>query len=108
MTAPPQVPGPVSPIPLPHHQFIELLSDTLNELGPRGSLSDEGRVLRWCLLDLAPDEGVRELTYEERLRSWGGREVRWTLSVDASRKYAAKLHEDAMKAMAENDAAAGV
>ena len=83
-------------------------SNTLNQLGPRGSLSNEGRVLRWCLLDLAPDEGVRELTYEERLRSWGGREVRWTLSVDASRKYAAKLHEDAMKAMAENDAAAGV
>jgi hypothetical protein len=83
-------------------------SNTLIQLGPRGSLSNEGRVLRWCLLDLAPDEGVRELTHEERLHSWGGREVRWTLPEDASRKFAAKLHEDAMKAMAENDAAAGV
>ena len=83
-------------------------SNTLNALGPRGSLSNEGRVLRWCLLDLAPDEGVRELTYEERLHSWGGREVRWTLPVDASRDFAAKLHEDAMIAMAENDAATGV
>jgi hypothetical protein len=23
-------------------------SDTLNELGPRGTLSNEGRILRWC------------------------------------------------------------
>tara|TARA_B100000902_G_scaffold347072_1_gene354163 strand:- start:916 stop:1698 length:783 start_codon:yes stop_codon:yes gene_type:complete len=79
-------------------------SNTLNQLGPRGSLSDEGRVLRWCLLDLKPDESVRELTLEERKRSWGGREVRWTLPEAASRDYAANLHKDAMKAAAESDA----
>ena len=70
-------------------------------LGPRGSLSDEGRVLRWCLLDLKPDESVRELTPEERRHSWGGREVRWTLPEAASRAYAAKLNERAMQAAAE-------
>lgn len=83
-------------------------SRKLPELGPSGSLSDEGRLLRYCLLTRDPDESVRELTREERARSWGGREVRWTLPETTSRKYAAKLHEDAMKAMAENDAAAGV
>ena len=25
-------------------------SDTLNELGPRGTLSNEGRILRWCIV----------------------------------------------------------
>ena len=79
-------------------------SRTLNKMGPRGSLSDEGRVLRWCLLTRQPDEGVRELTPEERLRSWGGREVYWTLPEAASRKYAAKLHEQALQAAIESNA----
>lgn len=76
-------------------------SQTLNDLGPRGSLSDEGRVLRWCLLGLKPDESVRELAPEERKRSWGGREVYWTLPEAASRDYAAKLHKEALEAAAE-------
>ena len=79
-------------------------SRTLTALGPRGSLSDEGRVLRWCLLGLEPDESVRELAPEERKRSWGGREVYWTLPEVSSRAYAANLHEDAMKAAMENGA----
>ena len=79
-------------------------SRTLNDLGPRGSLSDEGRVLRWCLLTFEPDESVRELTREERARSWGGREVRWTLPEAASRDYAAKLHEQALQAAIEGGA----
>ena len=79
-------------------------SRTLNELGPGGSLSDEGRVLRYCLLTRDPDESVRELAPEERLRSWGGREVYWTLSEAASRTYAAKLHKEALQAATENGA----
>ena len=73
-------------------------SETLNELGPRGSLSDEGRLLRYCLLTRDPDESVRELTREERARSWGGREVRWTLPEAASREYAKELNRKAAAA----------
>ena len=69
-------------------------SETLNKLGPRGSLSDEGRVLRYCQLTRTPDETVRELTREERAASWGGREVRWTLPEAACRKYADKLNKE--------------
>ena len=76
-------------------------SQRLLELGPRGSLSDEGRVLRYCGLVLEHDEGVRELTREERARSWGGREVRWTLPEPASRAYANELNERAREAPAE-------
>jgi flagellar biosynthesis GTPase FlhF len=79
-------------------------SRKLPELGPSGSLSDEGRVLRYCLLTRDPDESVRELTREERARSWGGREVRWTLPEAASRDYAAKLHEQALQAAIEGGA----
>jgi len=73
-------------------------SETLNKLGPRGSLSDEGRVLRYCLLTRYPDETVRELTREERAASWGGQEVRWTLPEAACRKYANKLNKEAADA----------
>ncbi len=73
-------------------------SESLNELGPRGSLSDEGRVLRYCLLTCDPDETVRELTGEERAASWGGREVRWTLPEAACRKYANELNKQAADA----------
>jgi len=76
-------------------------SQTLNDLGPRGSLSDEGRVLRWCHLCFEHDESVRELAPEERTRSWGGREVYWTLPEAASREYAAKLHKQALQASTE-------
>ena len=76
-------------------------SRKLPELGPRGSLSDEGRVLRYCLLTRDPDESVRELTREERARSWGGREVRWTLPETTSREYAEELHKKALEAAAE-------
>lgn len=76
-------------------------SRTLTALGPRGSLSDEGRVLRYCLLTRDADESVRELAPEERAVSWGGREVRWTLPESTSRKYAAKLHIEALQAATE-------
>ena len=76
-------------------------SRTLVELGPRGSLSDEGRLLRYCLLTRDADESVRELTREERAVSWGGREVRWTLPESTSREYAEELNKDAAKAEAE-------
>jgi|SaaInlV_125m_DNA_1040241.scaffolds.fasta_scaffold02368_7 hypothetical protein len=76
-------------------------SQRLLELGPRGSLSDEGRVLRYCGLVFEHDEGVRELTREERARSWGGREVRWTLPEAASRAYANELNGRAREASAE-------
>ena len=67
----------------------------LAELGPRGSLSDEGRVLRYCLLTCDADESVRELSREERRRSWGGSEVRWTLPETTSRAYAKTLEQEA-------------
>ena len=67
----------------------------LDELGPRGSLSDEGRVLRYCLLTCDADESVRELSREERRRSWGGSEVRWTLPETTSRAYAKTLEQEA-------------
>ena len=38
---------------------------------------------------------------KERKRSWGGREVYWTLPEAASRDYAAKLHKEALEAAAE-------
>lgn len=73
-------------------------SKSLDELGPRGSLSDEGRVLRYCSLAFEHDESVRELTRAERARSWGGREVRWTLPEAASCKYAKQLNAQAAQA----------
>ncbi|MBN37115.1 MAG: hypothetical protein CMI29_01480 [Opitutae bacterium] len=79
-------------------------SRTLTKLGPRGSLSDEGRVLRYCLLTCDADESVRELSRDERRRSWGGSEVRWTLPETASRAYAKELADDA-KAAAEQGVA---
>ena len=36
------------------------LADSLNELGPRGTLSNEGRILRWCI---ALTSGAREYLY---------------------------------------------
>ena len=73
-------------------------SRRLVHLGPRMSLSDEGRLLRYCLLTRDPDESVRELTPEERERSWGGREVRWTLPEIKSREYADELNKEAAEA----------
>ena len=73
-------------------------SQTLNELGPRGSLSDEGRLLRYCFLVFEHDEPVPELTREERRASWSY-ECRWPLADTAdSRKYAAKLNCEAAEA----------
>ena len=73
-------------------------SRRLVHLGPRMSLSDEGRLLRYCLLTRDPDESVRELTPEERERSWGGREVRWTLPETKTREYADELNKEAAEA----------
>lgn len=78
-------------------------SQSLDELGPRGSLSDEGRVLRYCGLAFEHAEGARELTREERSRSWGGREVRWALPEAASREYAEQLNRRAKEAAAERE-----
>ena len=73
-------------------------SKTVDELGPRSSLSDEGRVLRWCSIGLDHDERVIELAREERERAWGGREVRWSLPEAASRNYATELNLLAVEA----------
>jgi len=75
-------------------------SKTLDCLGPRGSLSDEGRLLRYCLLTCDPDGSVRELTRKERACSWGGREVRWTLPETTSREYSNELNRLAADAAA--------
>jgi hypothetical protein len=78
-------------------------SKTLNELGPRGSLSDEGRVLRYCALTLEHDEPVPELTREERRASWNY-EQRWPLPEAACRAYAEKLNKEAAGALEEAEA----
>ena len=75
-------------------------SQTLNELGPRGSLSDEGRVLRYCALIFEHDEPVPELTREERRASWNY-EQRWPLPEAACREYAQQLNQQAAEAVAE-------
>lgn len=71
-------------------------STNCNELGPRGTLSDEGRVLRWCSqLGNAEDERTdNELNREQRRRSWNY-EQRWPLPEEASREYATTLNEQA-------------
>ena len=68
-------------------------STNCNELGPRGTLSDEGRVLRWCShLGNAEDERTdNELNREQRRRSWNY-EQRWPLPEEASREYATTLN----------------
>jgi len=76
-------------------------SQTLNELGPRGSLSDEGRLLRYYSLVFEHDEPVPELTREERRASWSY-ECRWPLADTAdSRAYVDKLNKGAAEAAAE-------
>ena len=72
-------------------------SKRLNELGPRGSLSDEGRVLRYCALTKQHDGPVPELTREERRRAWHY-EQRWPLPEAASRAYALELQAEAEEA----------
>ena len=71
-------------------------STNCNELGPRGTLSDEGRVLRWCShLGNAEDERTdNELNREQRRRSWNY-EQRWPLPEEASREYSTALNEQA-------------
>ena len=76
-------------------------SKRLDELGPHGSLSDEGRMLRYFSLVFEHDEPVPELTREERRASWNY-ECRWPLPDTAeSRKYVEDLNRDAMVAAAE-------
>ena len=74
-------------------------SKRLNELGPRGSLSDEGRVLRYCALTKQHDGPVPELTREERRRAWHY-EQRWPLPEAASRAYALELQAQEAQAAA--------
>ena len=68
-------------------------ADTLNELGPRGTLSLEGRLLRWCsFFDREEADGpVAELTREERKRAWNS-EQRFPLPETNSRAYARELN----------------
>jgi len=76
-------------------------SRRLDDLGPRGSLSDEGRLLRYFSLVFEHDEPVPELTREERRASWNY-ECRWPLPDTAeSREYVEKLNEKAAEAAAE-------
>jgi len=70
-------------------------SRKLPALGPRGSLSDEGRVLRYYSLVFEHDEPVPELTRAERRASWSY-ECRWPLANTAdSRKYVDELNAEA-------------
>ena len=68
-------------------------ADTLNELGPRGTLSLEGRLLRWCsFFDREEADGpLVELTREERKRAWNS-EQRFPLPETNSRAYARELN----------------
>ena len=68
-------------------------ADTLNQLGPRGTLSLEGRLLRWCSFfdHEEADEPIVELTREERKRSWNY-EQRLPLPETNSRAYARELN----------------
>ena len=66
-------------------------SNCCDELGPRGSLSNEGRVLRWCSF-FDHDDDVQELDHQARKRSWGGIEMRYTLPERASCDYAIELN----------------
>ena len=68
-------------------------ADTLNDLGPRGTLSLEGRLLRWCsFFDHEEADGpVVELTREERKRAWNS-EQRFPLPETNSRAYAQVLN----------------
>lgn len=66
-------------------------SNCRDELGPRGSLSNEGRVLRWCSL-FDHDDGVQQLDADTRTRSWGGIEMLYSLPERASRDYAVELN----------------
>ena len=78
----------------------------LDDLGPRGSLSDEGRLLRYFSLVFEHDEPVPELTREERRASWNY-ECRWPLPDTAdSRKYVEDLNRNAAAAAAAEAAAA--
>jgi len=74
-------------------------SNCCDELGPRGSLSNEGRILRWCSF-FDHDDDVQELDRQARQRSWGGIEMRYTLPERASRDYAVELNAQGMKAQA--------
>lgn len=72
-------------------------SANCDALGPRGTLSNEGFVLRWCSY-LRKEEDERagnELNREERRRSWNY-EQRWPLPEEESRAYAVELNEQAM------------
>ena len=76
-------------------------SRRLLELGPRLSLSDEGRLLRYCSLVFEHDEPVPELTRAERRASWSY-EYRWPLPNTAdSRKYVDELNREAAEAPAQ-------
>jgi hypothetical protein len=78
-------------------------SSALLELGPRGTLSNEGRLLRWCALDKRPSKqecAANELSREERRRSWNY-EDRWPLPYEESCAYAVELNGEAMRAASE-------
>ena len=66
-------------------------SDTLNILGPRGTLSNEGRILRWCLVLTS------EARYEfERSADYFEPNVYLPVAEEKHRKFAANLNAQAM------------
>ena len=67
-------------------------SNSCDYLGPRGTLSNEGRILRWCsFFPMEDDEDGEELDRETRKKSWNV-EQRWPLPRRASRAYATELN----------------
>jgi len=67
-------------------------SNSCDQLGPRGTLSNEGRILRWCsFFPMDDDEDGEELDRETRKNSWNV-EQRWPLPERAARAYATELN----------------
>ena len=71
-----------------------MYSEMCNEYGPRGTLSNEGRLLRWCSF-FDHDEPVRELTREERRAAWNYEQL-FSLPERASREFATVLNAQGM------------
>ena len=78
---------------------VVAFTDALVELGPRGTLSREGLILRYCsFMDYEDDEKpTNELSREERRSSWNC-EQRFPLPEKKSRNFADQLKKRAAKA----------
>ena len=67
-------------------------SDNLNELGPRGTLSNEGRVLRWCVVLTSE---ARYKLEKEKSPDYFNPDVYLPAAEEEHRKWAAELHAQA-------------